>query len=52
MKLIYCEYEDCWVWVSLENENKELSPGFDEEIFALEWLFEIETALGHLKNED
>jgi hypothetical protein len=49
MKLIYDEFGEHWVWVSLDDENNELSPAFDESEYAIKWLFDIEQALGHVK---
>jgi hypothetical protein len=52
MKLVYDKFDNIWVWVSLENENIKLSPDYDEEVFALQWLFDIEKALGHINYEE
>mgnify|MGYP000067072930 CR=1 FL=1 len=41
MTLIYDNINDCWVWVEKKNHNIELSPSFDEEIDAKNWLSRI-----------
>jgi hypothetical protein len=51
MKLIYDEFEEYWIWVSLEDENNELSPAFDERQYALKWLIDITKALGYVQHE-
>lgn len=51
MKLIYDEFEEHWIWVSVKDENNELSPAFDESIDAMKWLFEIGQALGNVNYE-
>lgn len=48
MKLIYDEFEEYWVWVSLTDENNELSPTFDEKEHAMKWVFDVVQALGTL----
>ena len=52
MKLLFDEFEQHWVWVSLDDENNELSPAFDESQYAMKWLFDISKALGQVKYDD
>lgn len=51
MKLIFDEFQEHWIWVSLDNENNELSPPFDESIYAMKWLFDISQALQRVDYE-
>jgi hypothetical protein len=48
MKLIYDEFEEHWIWVSVQDENNELSPAFDESEYAIKWLFDIRAAFSYV----
>jgi hypothetical protein len=48
MKLIYDEFQEHWIWVSVQDENNELSPAFDESEYAIKWLFDIRAAFAHV----
>lgn len=48
MKLMYDEFQEHWIWVSLENDNNELSLPFDTRTVALKWVFDVVQALGTL----
>jgi hypothetical protein len=37
MTLIYDDYNDCWVWVDVDQQDLELSPHFDYEEDAIQW---------------
>lgn len=37
MTLIYDDYNDCWVWVDVDDQDREISPHFDYEEDAIQW---------------
>lgn len=51
MKLIYDEYDDCWIWVESNNQDIELSPRFDEEESAKLWKTRMINILCRGKND-
>jgi len=37
MKLLYDVFDEVFIWVDEFDENIELSPRFDEKVYAMQW---------------